>query len=48
MVGEIMLSKLYSCFLNGLDGYAVEIETYISKGLPGFNFFEFKKSKVNE
>lgn len=43
-----MLSKIFSCCLNGLDGFIVEIETYISTGLPGFTIVGLPDTAVNE
>jgi len=43
-----MLSKMYSCCLCGLDGFDMEIETYISNGLPAFNIVGLPDTAVNE
>lgn len=43
-----MLSKIYSCCFFGLEGFSVEIETYISSGLPAFNIVGLPDTSVNE
>ncbi|MBA1333839.1 MAG: MG(2+) CHELATASE FAMILY PROTEIN / ComM-related protein [Firmicutes bacterium] len=43
-----MLSKIYSCCFIGLEGHLVEIETYISSGLPSFNIVGLPDISVNE
>lgn len=43
-----MLSKLYSCCFLGMDGYCVEIETFISNGLPVCHIVGLPDAAVNE
>jgi magnesium chelatase family protein len=43
-----MLSKINSCCFFGLEGYGVEIETFISNGLPVFNIVGLPDTSVNE
>lgn len=43
-----MLSKIYSCCFLGLDGYCVEIETFISNGLPSCAIVGLPDASVNE
>ncbi|MGI6697963.1 MAG: YifB family Mg chelatase-like AAA ATPase [Clostridia bacterium] len=43
-----MLSKVYSCCFFGMDGYCVEIETYISNGLPSCQIVGLPDAAVNE
>lgn len=45
---SIMLSKTYSCCFIGLEGHLVEIETYISNGLPSFAIVGLPDISVNE
>ena len=32
-----MFSKVFTCALNGLDGYLVQVEADISNGIPAFD-----------
>ena len=43
-----MLSKVYSCCFFGMDGYCVEIETFISNGLPSCQIVGLPDAAVNE
>lgn len=43
-----MLSKVLSCALTGIDGYFVDVETDISRGLPGFDIVGLPDSAVKE
>jgi len=43
-----MLSKIKSCGLNGIDGYVVEVESYISNGMPGFEIVGLGDVAVKE
>ena len=43
-----MLSKVKSMSLNGLEGYLVEIETYISNGIPEFEIVGLGDTTVKE
>lgn len=43
-----MLSKVKTCVLNGLDGFIVEVETDISRGLPTFNIVGLPDMSIKE
>jgi magnesium chelatase family protein len=43
-----MLSKIFSCCFLGLEGYCVEIETFISNGLPSCSIVGLPDASVNE
>lgn len=43
-----MLSKIFSCCLFGLEGFCVEIETFISRGLPSCSIVGLPDASVNE
>ena len=43
-----MLSQIYSCGLNGIEGFAVCVETDISNGLPGFDIVGLPDAAVRE
>jgi magnesium chelatase family protein len=43
-----MLSKIFSCCFFGLQGYCVEIETFISRGLPSCSIVGLPDASVNE
>ncbi len=43
-----MLSKIISCGLNGINGYIVEVESYISSGLPDFDIVGLGDTAVRE
>lgn len=43
-----MLSKLKTCVLQGLDGYIVDVETDISKGLPTFQIVGLPDISIRE
>ena len=43
-----MLSKVLSCALTGIDGYFVDVETDVSRGLPGFDIVGLPDSAVKE
>lgn len=43
-----MLSKIYSCILNGLDGNLIEVETDISNGLPALTIVGLPDTAVKE
>ena len=43
-----MLSKLYSCAISGTDGYLIEIEVDISKGLPQISIVGLPDAAIKE
>lgn len=43
-----MLSKIKTCILQGLDGYIVDVETYLSKGLPSFSIVGLPDASIKE
>lgn len=43
-----MLSRVYSCALQGVDGKTIEVETDISYGLPSFNTVGLPEAAVRE
>ena len=43
-----MLDKLYSMGLNGMDAFLVEVETYVSGGLPRFDIVGLPDTAVKE
>ncbi len=43
-----MLSKIYSCCFFGLEGFCVEVETFISNGLPYCTIVGLPDASVNE
>ena len=43
-----MLSKIKSIVLNGLDGYLIDIQTYISNGIPEFEIVGLPDISVKE
>ncbi|MDD5602557.1 MAG: YifB family Mg chelatase-like AAA ATPase [Eubacteriales bacterium] len=43
-----MLSRIISCGLHGIDGYIVEVESYISGGLPDFDIVGLADAAVRE
>jgi len=43
-----LLSKIYSCILNGLDGNLIEVETDISNGLPALTIVGLPDTAVKE
>jgi len=43
-----MLSKVKTCVLQGLDGYIVDVETDISRGLPTFNIVGLPDASIKE
>lgn len=43
-----MLSKIKSIVLNGLDGYLIDIQTYISNGIPEFEIVGLPDTSVKE
>lgn len=43
-----MLDKLYSMGVNGMDAYLVEVETYVSGGLPRFDIVGLPDTAVKE
>jgi len=36
-VGDLMIIKTNTCALYGIEGHVIEVETDLSKGLPGFD-----------
>jgi magnesium chelatase family protein len=46
--GIIVLSRVFSCCFHGLEGYGVEIETFISGGLPALNIVGLPDASINE
>lgn len=43
-----MLSKVKTCVLQGLNGYIVEVETDISRGMPAFNIVGLPDTSIRE
>ena len=43
-----MISKIKSCGLFGIDGYIVDVETDVSKGLPAFDVVGLPDTAVKE
>src|SRR5690606_3595985 len=43
-----MYSKVRTCVLQGLNGYIVEVETDLSKGLPVFNIVGLPDTSIKE
>ncbi len=43
-----MLSKIYSCCFFGLEGFCVEVETFISRGLPTCSIVGLPDASVSE
>ncbi|EOC99316.1 YifB family Mg chelatase-like AAA ATPase [Caldisalinibacter kiritimatiensis] len=43
-----MLSKVKTCVLQGLDGYLVEVETDVSRGMPSFNIVGLPDTAIRE
>lgn len=43
-----MLSQIYSCGLNGIDGFGVCVETDISNGMPNFDIVGLPDATVKE
>src|SRR5690625_727158 len=43
-----MYSKLMTCVLQGLNGYIVEVETDLSRGLPAFNIVGLPDAAIKE
>lgn len=43
-----MLSKIYTCAVNGINGLIIEVETDISNGLPGFAIVGLPDAAVKE
>jgi magnesium chelatase family protein len=43
-----VLSKVFSCCFYGLEGYGVEIETFISGGIPALNIVGLPDTSINE
>ena len=43
-----MYSKVKTCVLQGLNGFVVEVETDISKGLPVFNIVGLPDISIKE
>jgi magnesium chelatase family protein len=48
MRGNIMLSKIKSCGLMGINGYIIEVETDISNGIPAFEIVGLADVAVKE
>ena len=46
--GFNMLTKVKSCGLSGIDGYIIEVETDISKGIPAFDIVGLADVAVRE
>jgi len=46
--GATMYSKIKTCVLQGLNGYIVEVETDLSKGLPVFNIVGLPDTSIKE
>ncbi|KXG75735.1 Competence protein ComM [Thermotalea metallivorans] len=46
--GCLVLSKIYSCVLNGLDGNLIEVEVDISNGLPALTIVGLPDTAVKE
>lgn len=45
---SILLSKIISCALSGVEGYLVDVETDLSNGLPAFDIVGLPDSAVKE
>ena len=45
---RIMIAKVYSSCLLGVDAYEVTVETYIGEGLPGFNIVGLPDPAIKE
>ncbi|KPU28232.1 magnesium chelatase [Caloranaerobacter sp. TR13] len=43
-----MLSKVKTCVLHGLNGYIIEVETDISRGMPVFNIVGLPDTSIRE
>ena len=43
-----MLNKLYSMGVSGMDAFLVEVETYVSGGLPRFDIVGLPDTAVKE
>ena len=43
-----MYSKVNTCVLQGLDGWNVEVETDLSRGIPVFNIVGLPDVSINE
>lgn len=43
-----MYSKINTCVLQGLDGYLIEVETDLSRGLPVFNIVGLPDASIKE
>ena len=43
-----MFSKVFTCALNGLDGYLVQVEADISNGIPAFDIVGLAGTPVKE
>ena len=43
-----MYSKIYTCFLEGLQGYKVEVEADIARGLQAFNIVGLADVSIKE
>ena len=43
-----MYSKINTCVLQGLNGYIVEVETDLSRGLPLFNIVGLPDASIKE
>ena len=46
--GGFMFSKVFTCALNGLDGYLVRVEADISNGIPAFDIVGLAGTPVKE
>jgi len=43
-----MLSKIKTCVLQGLNGYLIDVETDLSRGLPSFNIVGLPDTSIKE
>ena len=43
-----MYSKISTCVLQGLNGYIVEVETDLSRGMPVFNIVGLADTAIKE
>lgn len=46
--GAAMYSKINTCVLQGLNGYIIEVETDLSRGLPVFNIVGLPDASIKE
>ena len=43
-----MISQLYSMGIRGIEGYPVQVECYITNGLPGFDIVGLPDAAIKE